>query len=121
MTTAPAQARVDSRIHGDEEAIRRSYRLCSGVSLLVACTDRTHRSVVLFPSARPADKTGVHRDAAPVIAAQALIAHGMTDQAVLAYVRTWRLDPVDARAAVAAAHTLAGHDHGVRIARPSER
>lgn len=47
------------------------------------------------------------RDIAPVIAAQALLAHGMQDRLVLDYVRrTWTLDPVDAGAAVRAAHIL---------------
>jgi hypothetical protein len=64
----------------------------------------------------------VKHDAAPVIAAQALIAHGVSDSAVLAYVqRTWQLDPMNTRAAVAAAHTLAGHDHGIRVATRPDR
>jgi hypothetical protein len=59
---------------------------------------------------------------APVIAAQALLAHGVDEAAVFAYVqRTWRLDPADARAAIAAANTLAGHDHGIRVATRSDR
>ncbi|MGO9876597.1 MAG: hypothetical protein ACLPVY_22715 [Acidimicrobiia bacterium] len=64
----------------------------------------------------------MNRDAAPVVAAQALLAHGMNDGAAIAYVqRAWRLDPVDARAAVAAAHTLAGQHHGIGVAaRPDE-
>jgi hypothetical protein len=42
-----------------------------------------------------------------VVAAQALLAHGMSDADVLVYVqRTWRLDLVDARAAVTAAHIV---------------
>jgi hypothetical protein len=53
-----------------------------------------------------------------VFAAQTLLARGMTESRVAAYLqRTWRLEVVDARAAVAAALTLAGHDHGIRIAR----
>jgi len=56
----------------------------------------------------------VRHDVAPVIAAQALVAHGMNDIAVIAYVRrTWRLDADDAWAA---AHTLAGDEHGIRVA-----
>ena len=59
----------------------------------------------------------MNRDVAPVIAAQALLAHGMSDPIVLAYLqRTWRLDTRDAQAAIAAAHTLAGHHHGIGIA-----
>jgi hypothetical protein len=47
------------------------------------------------------------RDAAPVIAARALLAYGTDDETVVAYVqRTWRLTPLDARAAVAAAHVI---------------
>jgi hypothetical protein len=61
--------------------------------------------------------------AAPVIAAGALLAHGMHDDVVLAYVqRTWKLHLIDARAAVAAAHTIAGDRHGIAIApNPHER
>jgi len=61
--------------------------------------------------------TVVHRNAAPVVAAQALLANGMSDDTAVAYVQgAWRLHPIDARAAVAAAHTLAGDHHGIRIA-----
>jgi len=46
----------------------------------------------------------------------------MNDAAVVAYVLgAWRLDSVDARVAVAAAQTLAGRHHGIRIAAPLER
>jgi len=56
-----------------------------------------------------------------VIAAQALLDHGMSHDAVLAYIRrSWALDPIDALAAVEAAHTLSGHDHGVHIAARSQ-
>jgi hypothetical protein len=59
----------------------------------------------------------VHHDAAPVIAAQALLANGADIDTVAGYLqRTWRLDLADSHAAVAAAQTLAGHDHGIRIA-----
>ena len=56
-----------------------------------------------------------------MIAAQALLDHGMSHDAVLAYIRrSWALDPIDALAAVEAAHTLSGHDHGVHIAARSQ-
>ena len=46
-------------------------------------------------------------DVAPVVAARALLAHSVNDLAILAYLsRTWQLNPVDARAAIAAARTL---------------
>ena len=61
----------------------------------------------------------MHRGSASVIAAQALIAHGIDNETIAAYVQqTWCLDQTDACAAVAAAHTLAGEDHGIRIASP---
>ena len=64
----------------------------------------------------------MNRDLAPVIAAQALVAHGMRDDAVIAYLRrTWHLDSVDAQAAVSAARTLAGHGRGVGVAAPRPR
>jgi len=54
----------------------------------------------------------MHRDAAPVVAAQALLAHGMADDAITDYLcRAWPLDPIDAVAAVEAARTLNRHDH----------
>lgn len=60
---------------------------------------------------------GVHHDAALVIAAQALLANGTDNDTLIGYLqRTWQLDLADAHAAVAAAQTLAGHDHGIRIA-----
>ncbi|MGO9873138.1 MAG: hypothetical protein ACLPVY_04995 [Acidimicrobiia bacterium] len=47
------------------------------------------------------------RDVAPVFTAQALLAHRVGNEAVVAYLRdTWQLDTVDARAAIAAAYTL---------------
>ena len=47
------------------------------------------------------------RDVAPVIAAEALLRHGLHDDEVFAYLaRTWSLDDVDCGAAVRAAHVL---------------
>jgi hypothetical protein len=47
------------------------------------------------------------RDVAPVVAAEALLRHGMSDDVVVAYVaRTWPLDDAECRAAVRAAHIL---------------
>ncbi len=49
----------------------------------------------------------MNHDVAPVVAAQALLAHGLDDEAVLTYVRrTWKLDPHDAQAAIAAARVI---------------
>jgi len=46
----------------------------------------------------------VNRDVAPVIAAQALLAHSLNDDVNVAYLqRTWNLDDIDAQAALAAA------------------
>ena len=83
---------------------------------------RTGGRLSLFHTGAAAEEKVMNRDVAPVIAAQALLAHAMDDRDVLAYVqRTWRLDSVNARAAVDAAHTLAGHHHGVRIARRADQ
>ena len=48
-----------------------------------------------------------------MIAAQALITHGLPDPTVAAYVaRTWHLSSPDANAAVTAAHILTDHHVG---------
>ena len=58
-----------------------------------------------------ADVPHVRRDLSPVVAAQALLAHGVAVGAVLAYVqRTWGLSEVDGRAAIAAGRLLVGRD-----------
>jgi hypothetical protein len=47
------------------------------------------------------------RDVAPLIAAEALLHHGLSDDAVVGYLaRTWPLGALDCRAAVNAAHIL---------------
>jgi hypothetical protein len=47
------------------------------------------------------------RNVAPVIAAEALLHHGLSDDAIVGYIaRTWPLDEHDCRAAVLAAHIL---------------
>ena len=47
------------------------------------------------------------RDVAPLIAAAALLHHGLSDDAVVGYLaRTWPLGALDCRAAVNAAHIL---------------
>jgi hypothetical protein len=52
------------------------------------------------------DAVGVNRDVAPVIAAEALLDHGMDGELIVAYLRkTWNLDDIDA-AALAAARVL---------------
>ena len=46
-------------------------------------------------------------DVAPVVAAQALLRHGLSDEVIVGYVaRTWPLDDAECRAAVRAAHIL---------------
>jgi len=53
----------------------------------------------------------VGRDVAPVIAAEALLRHGMHDEEVSGYLaRTWSLDDFDCDAAVRAAHVLLWHE-----------
>ncbi len=53
------------------------------------------------------DAVGVNRDVAPVIAAEALLDHGMDGELIVAYLRkTWNLDDIDAAAALAAARVL---------------
>jgi len=47
------------------------------------------------------------QDVAPVVAAEVLLRHGMTEDVVAAYVaRTWPLDEAECRAALRAAHIL---------------
>ena len=58
-----------------------------------------------------ADVSHVRRDFSPVVAAQALLAHGVAVAAVLTYIqRTWGLSEVDGRAAIAAARLLGGRE-----------
>ena len=53
----------------------------------------------------------VGRDVAPVIAAEALLRHGMHDEEVVGYLaRTWSLADADCDAAVRAAHVLLRHE-----------
>ena len=53
------------------------------------------------------------RNVAPLIAAEALLHHGLSDDAVAGYLaRTWPLDALDCRAAVDAAHILLRREHG---------
>ena len=53
----------------------------------------------------------VRRDFSPVVAAQALLAHGVAVGAVMSYLqRTWGLSDVDGRAAIAAGRLLVGRD-----------
>jgi hypothetical protein len=52
------------------------------------------------------------RDVAPVIAARVLLARGVGDDRVFNHLaQTWRLNDVDLRAAVAAAHVLLRREH----------
>jgi hypothetical protein len=57
----------------------------------------------------------MRRDFSPVVAAQALLAHGIAVGAVLSYLqRTWGVSEVDGRAAIAAGRLLLGR--GIRSA-----
>jgi hypothetical protein len=63
----------------------------------------------------------VNRDVAPVIAAQALLAHNMDDDVIVAYLqRTWRLEDIDARAALAAARVLVRRERGAETGAPEQ-
>ncbi|MGO9875704.1 MAG: hypothetical protein ACLPVY_18115 [Acidimicrobiia bacterium] len=63
----------------------------------------------------------MNRDVAPVIAAQALLAHSLNDDVIVAYLqRTWNLDAVDAEAALAAARVLVRREHGAQSAVPDD-
>jgi len=63
----------------------------------------------------------VNRDIAPVIAAQALLAHSLGDDVIAAYLqRTWNLDDIDAEAALAAARVLVRREHGEETAVPND-
>ncbi len=54
------------------------------------------------------------RDFAPVVAAETLLRHGLSDDKVLAFVaETWNLDDTDARDAIAAAHVLLRREHEI--------
>jgi hypothetical protein len=49
----------------------------------------------------------MRRDAAPVVAAVALLHHGLSDETILTYLaRSWPLDKTDCQAALNAAHIL---------------
>jgi hypothetical protein len=49
----------------------------------------------------------MRRDVAPVLAAEALLHRGLSDDTIAGYIaRTWPLDERDCRAAVLAAHIL---------------
>ena len=55
----------------------------------------------------------------PFLGAQALLAHGMDDRLIVAYLRrTWNLDARDGDAALAAAHVLERREHAARTAAP---
>jgi hypothetical protein len=74
-------------------------------------------SKLLTLSRQHADQSAVGRDVAPVIAAEVLLARGVREDMVFAYLASmWRLNDVDGRAAVAAAHVLLRR---VRTAAPS--
>ncbi len=65
-----------------------------------------------------ADSDRVNRDAAPVVAAEVLLRHGLTDDAIAEWlVRTWDIDQHDCEAAVRAAHVLLkrGHPRGAAV------
>lgn len=53
------------------------------------------------------------RDVAPVVAAEALLHHGMRDDVIISYLaRTWALDDHECCSAVAAAHVLLRKEFG---------
>ena len=71
----------------------------------------TARSAFLMRAHARADVPLVRRDFSPVVAAQALLAHGIAVGAVLTYLqRTWGLSEVDGQAAIAAGRLLVGRE-----------
>jgi hypothetical protein len=59
-----------------------------------------------------ADTSPMHRDAAPVIAAETLIRRGLSDELILAHLaRQWPLDEHECRDALDAAHILVRREH----------
>jgi hypothetical protein len=69
------------------------------------------RSGFLMRAHASADERHVRRDFSPVVAAQALLAHGIAVGAVLTYLqRTWGLSEVDGQAAIAAGQLLVGRE-----------
>jgi hypothetical protein len=66
------------------------------------------------------DSDHLRRHAAPVVAAEALLAHQINDQAILRYLtRRWALGPSDAISALSAARALA-EDPDARTALPPD-
>jgi len=62
--------------------------------------------------ARTSDTDRVNHDAAPVVAAEVLLRHGLTDDAIAEWLaRTWEIDDHDCHAAVRAAHILLQRAH----------
>jgi len=54
----------------------------------------------------------VNQDAAPVVAAEVLLRHGLDDDKIIDHLtRTWELDQHDAEAALRAAHVLLKREH----------
>src|SRR5213596_2167671 len=53
------------------------------------------------------DAFSIRRDAAPVLCAEVLLHHALSDDAILSHLaRTWPLNEIDCRAALDAAHIL---------------
>jgi hypothetical protein len=70
--------------------------------------DRSIQAVMIL-----ADTPQMHRNAAPVVAAEILIRRGLTDQVILAHLaRHWPLDEHELQAALDAAHILVRREHG---------
>ena len=68
-------------------------------------TSTTHRPVQRAMLVVEAER--IRRDAAPVVAAEMLLHHGLTDDAILSYLaRSWPGDRGDFRSALNAAHIL---------------
>jgi len=89
---------------------RRGHRALSGTVVrlppTIGTSDLGEFECAHVPPGR-GRSTGMGRDVAPVITARVLLAHGVRDDVVSAYVASmWALNDVDVRAAVAAAHVL---------------
>jgi hypothetical protein len=97
--TSDAQSTGSRRRGGDTD---RSSQASVAALGGVAAPDRSRQHAVFTT-----DTLSKRRDAAPVICAELLLHHGLTDAAILSHLaRTWRLDEPDLRAALAAAHIL---------------
>jgi hypothetical protein len=66
-----------------------------------------HEAFRHLPPAERLGRQPAHRDVAPVIAAEALLRHGLSDDEVLGWLsRTWPMDAAACHSALHAGHAL---------------